>query len=297
MLVPNTMGEIDLSLAFKKHKLRGNRSFFVLNITSKKDSNFHFQVASIVNNNLAIDWKKLEEELKKSLYFAGTAKKLIFSKKDGFLKFLMTLHFDPITTKLIQVNGNQEHCFKLDKNQTKVEQEYDKNFSKLYIIDTFENDNDTSHLAIQKPEVNNDSFFIFTTDKEKKPISLYSLSDNQECLNTKTIEEDLPYLPIISKEIIRLSQDTRESAKEKYKIFIDIHKMLREKKSQECIIAKLNEVKPVLSEHRNSLSYFFNYFIKKIETRSERALENFRKQFLAQEENHSAEPSFSQQPR
>lgn len=73
--------------------------------------------------------------------------------------------------------------------------------------------------------------------------------------------------------------------------------MIRENKPQEVIIAKLDEVKPVLSEHRNPLSYFFNNFIKKIETRSEHTLEILRNLLLAQKEAQSAEINFHHQSR
>ena len=111
-----TNSKIDISLSSKKYKLFGNRSFFVLTIKSEKDKNFHYQVASIVHNNQTIDLEKLKEELKNSLYFAGIAKKLIFSKKEDFLKFLMELNFNLLATKIIQIEGDNEHCFTFNKD-------------------------------------------------------------------------------------------------------------------------------------------------------------------------------------
>lgn len=294
-----TNSKIDISLSSKKYKLFGNRSFFVLTIKSKNDKNFHYQMASIVHNNQTLDLEKLKEKLKNSLYFAGITKRLIFSKKEDFLKFLIELNFNRLATKIIQIKGNNEHCFIFNKDQAKAQQEYDINLSRVYIIDTFQRNNDISHLAILKPiDVNNNpefSIVILTTDKEKITTSLFSLSDNQELFNNaKILDTDklVQNLPIISKEIIRLANDSRDSAREKIKIFIAIFNMIRENKPQQVIIAKLDEVKPVLSEHRNPLSYFFNNFIKKIETRSEHTLEILRSLLLAQKEAQSAEINF-----
>jgi hypothetical protein len=316
----NTDIKIDISLSYKKYTLTDNQIFFIINIDSKKYSNFHYQIVSIINNNREINLKNLEEKLRDSISIIKTAENQIFNDKFDFLSFLTTsLKFDEKSTKLVELKHNKEHYFKLNEECSKVIQDFDKNSSTLFITDSFQNKRKKFYLGYELPkdlEKNTPlcSISILSGEKLTEKIYLFptksSLDDVRNLLNSASVNLDklknlnIPYVrnidlysknelynydiqfrinlqTIISEEIIRLEQDTRESAKKKIGAFIAISRKISEKNSLEQIRNFLDKedsdsVKKILSEHRDRLSFFINTFFK-FKTHSERTIEDLRK--------------------
>lgn len=329
--------KIDISLSPKKYKLTDNQLFFIIDIDSKNYSNFHYQIVSIINDNQEINLENLKEKLRDSISFSKVINELIFNDKFGFLSFLTTtLNFDKKFTKIVEIKDSNQHYFKLNEERSKVIQDFDKNLSTLFITDNFKNKRKKFYLGYELP---NDleknaplcSISILSGDKLTEKIFLFptkSLDGVKNLLKSPSVNLDtlknlnIPYVKnidpysknelhnkdiqtrinlqaIISEEIIRLEQDTRESTKKKIGAFIVISKKISETNSLEQIRNFLDEknsdsVKKILSEHRDRLSFFINTFFK-FKTRSERTIEDLIKKLPKQQQ--SSEASFSYQSR
>lgn len=282
--MPAINSDIDISLSLKKHKSIENWSFFVLTIKSNKDKNFHYQIVSLTNNKQTLDLQKLNETLKKYLYFSKSNNELIFHKKKDFLNYLKELHFDPRATKIIEIKDDIENCFKLNEAKSKTEQEIDKNVAELFII--LDNINKTACLAVQKPKdfynnnlftlcvlTNSKKLYLFPTDAKNYKIIIDRFEKNQLCLteleilslefssdrevNIKIYKE---LQKIIAKTIAHLKKTKffGKAATDKIEIFLALANKISNKESLTNIknfLNRYNKVK-ILSKHRDPWGIF-----------------------------------------
>lgn len=333
----NTGIKIDISLSSKKYKLTDNQLFFIIDVDSNNYSNFHYQIVFIIGDKQEINLENVKEKLKDSIFLIFN--KLIFNKKFEFLDYFTKLGLDIKTTTIIEKNndGSIKTSFKLNEKKNGVAQISDKNLSNLFVLKTIIEGNKNYYLGYELPkniENNSDplcSITVYSDKKLSEKIYLFptkSLDDVRNFLNSTSINLNnlknlnIPYVKnidphsknelhnkdiqirinlqtIISEEIIRLEQDTRESAEKKIGAFIVISKKISETNSLEHIRNLLDKensdsVKKILSAHRDRLSFFINTFFK-FKTRSERTIEDLIKMLPKQQQ--SSEASFSYQSR
>lgn len=148
--------DIKLRFTTKNYKIFHNKSLVLCDAQGKEDSQFHFQIGFILNDNKKNKFQSLEAKLKDSIScINGTnTRKLLFTKKLSFFYFLLdSFKLEATSIRIIQKAKNEkEYSFTLNKEQTKVVQEPNRDLSSLFITDTFKNKNETFYLGYEKPK-------------------------------------------------------------------------------------------------------------------------------------------------
>lgn len=271
--------DIKLNFFTKKYEIFDNQSIIIWDVQGKDDCKFHFQFRFIENNNKKIGFNQLENKLKNFIDKLTHSKKLIFNKKYEFLMSLKEAGFDLKSIQIIQKQESKNFVFKIDKDQSKVAQESDKNLSALFIIHTFQNSTNTIHFGYEIPDViTGDTtplycVSIYSKKKLSKKIYLFppnskSLADavstlkNESAVVLQTLEIPyIEYIPthstsncdkdiqtrinlqtIISEILTHLEKPKcfRRNGMEKASIFKDLAKSIANGETLDNISSKLN---------------------------------------------------------
>ena len=273
--------DIKLNFFTKKYEIFDNQSIIIWDAQGKDDyCKFHFQFRFIENNNKKIDFNYLENKLKNFIDKSPYSKKLIFNKKYQFLMSLKEAGFDLKSIQIIQKQESKNFVFKIDKNQSKVTQESDKNLSALFIIHTFQNSSNTINFGCEIPDVITGAttplycVSIYSKKKLSKKIYLFPTSSkyladavstlkNESAMDLQTL--GIPYVEyipaqsnsnydkdiqtrinlqtIISEILTHLEKPKcfRRNGTEKASIFKDLAKSIASGEALDNIFLKLNE--------------------------------------------------------